>query len=190
MPYSPKKVVLLGDANVGKTTMVLTFTSGKFPTPSAPVVFDSYCPTVNVRGEEHLIGLCDTACADVYAHLRPLSYPQTDVFLVCFSVTSRASYVAVRSKWVPEIRHFCPDVPFLIVGTKIDLREDLTLRGDQRPVSSAEGESLAYELGAVKYLECSALTKNEFYNVFEEAMIVTLDKPVSPQKKKAGCVIV
>ncbi|KAF7353467.1 Small GTPase Cdc42 [Mycena sanguinolenta] len=194
MPYSPTKVVLVGDDNVGKTSMVATFTSGRFPTPPALTVFDSYCPTINVRGEEYLVCLFDTACADVYAHLRPLSYPQTGVFLVCFSVTSRTSYLAVRSKWVPEVRHYCPDVPFLVVATKIDLREDSKLmeelaRGDQRPVSSAEGEILAYELGAVKYLECSALTNSGFHNVFEEAIIVTLDKPVPPQKKKARCVI-
>ncbi|KAF7342924.1 Small GTPase Cdc42 [Mycena sanguinolenta] len=177
MPYSPTKVVLVGDDNVGKTSMVATFTSGRFPTPPALTVFDSYCPTINVRGEEYLVCLFDTACADVYAHLRPLSYPQTGVFLVCFSVTSRTSYLAVRSKWVPEVRHYCPDVPFLVVATKIDLREDSKLmeelaRGDQRPVSSAEGEILA-----------------GFHNVFEEAIIVTLDKPVPPQKKKARCVI-
>ena len=47
---------------------------------------------------------------------RPLSYPQTDVFLVCFCVRSLPSYENVRSKWVPELRKFSPKTPIVIVG--------------------------------------------------------------------------
>jgi hypothetical protein len=63
-----------------------------------------------------------------YDRLRPLSYPQTDVFLVCFSVTSPASFENVKEKWFPEVHHHCPGVPCLIVGTQIDLREDGQVR--------------------------------------------------------------
>ena len=63
-----------------------------------------------------------------YDRLRPLSYPQTDVFLVCFSVTSPASFENVKEKWFPEVHHHCPGVPCLIVGTQIDLREDSQVR--------------------------------------------------------------
>ncbi len=54
--------------------------------------------------------------------MRPLSYPNTDVVLVCFSVTSRDSYVNAEQKWIPEIRHYCPGAKILVVGTKSDLR--------------------------------------------------------------------
>ena len=59
-----------------------------------------------------------------YDRLRPLSYPQTDVFLVCFSVVSPSSFENVKEKWVPEISHHCQRTPFLLVGTQIDLRDD------------------------------------------------------------------
>ena len=61
-------------------------------------------------------GLFDTAGQEDYDRLRPLSYPQTDVFLVCLSVVSPSSFENVREKWVPEITHHCPKTPFLIVG--------------------------------------------------------------------------
>ena len=108
-----------------------------------------------------------------YDRLRPLSYPQTDVFLVCFSVTSPASFENVKEKWFPEVHHHCPGVPCLIVGTQIDLRDDPQVleklaRQKQRPVTPDQGERLARELGAVKYVECSALTQKGLKNVFDE----------------------
>lgn len=108
-----------------------------------------------------------------YDRLRPLSYPQTDVFLVCFSVTSPASFENVKEKWFPEVHHHCPGVPCLIVGTQIDLRDDAQVieklaRQKQRPVTNEQGERLARELGAVKYVECSALTQKGLKNVFDE----------------------
>ena len=108
-----------------------------------------------------------------YDRLRPLSYPQTDVFLVCFSVTSPASFENVKEKWFPEVHHHCPGVPCLIVGTQVDLRDDPQVmeklqRQKQRPVAPEQGERLARELGAVKYVECSALTQKGLKNVFDE----------------------
>ena len=114
---------------------------------------------------------CKTGQED-YDRLRPLSYPQTDVFLVCFSVTSPASFENVKEKWFPEVHHHCPGVPCLIVGTQVDLRDDPTVleklnRQKQRPITFDAGERLARELGAVKYVECSALTQrgtSDFYH--------------------------
>lgn len=67
-------------------------------------------------------------------------------------------------QWVPEITHHCQKTPFLLVGTQIDLREDVNTmeklaKNKQKPVSLEQGEKLAKELKAVKYVECSALTQ-------------------------------
>lgn len=51
-----------------------------------------------------------------YDRLRPLSYPQTDVFVLCFSVVSPVSFDNVSTKWIPEIRQHCPDAPIVLVG--------------------------------------------------------------------------
>lgn len=115
----------------------------------------------------------DTAGQEDYDRLRPLSYPQTDVFLVCFSVTSPASFENVREKWFPEVHHHCPGVPCLIVGTQVDLRDDPSVREKlskqkMAPVRKEDGERMAKDLGAVKYVECSALTQFKLKDVFDE----------------------
>ncbi|CAG8783018.1 6822_t:CDS:1, partial [Racocetra fulgida] len=117
-----------------------------------------------------------------YDRLRPLSYPQTDVFLVCFSVASPTSFENVKKKWFPEIQYHCPGIPCLIVGTKIELRKDPIVieklaREKMKPITSKQSEKLAQELGAVKYVECSALTQKGVKNVFDEAIVAALEPP-------------
>ena len=72
----------------------------------------------SAESNEHLL-----ICLD-YDRLRPLSYPQTDVFLICYSVVNPVSFENVRAKWSPEIKHNNPDTPVVLVGTKIDLLND------------------------------------------------------------------
>jgi hypothetical protein len=80
------------------------YTTNKFPSEYVPTVFDNYAVTVMIGDDPYTLGLFDTAGQEDYDRLRPLSYPQTDVFLVCFSVTSPASFENVKEKWFPEVR--------------------------------------------------------------------------------------
>lgn len=144
---------------------------------------------IRIGDEPYTLGLFDTAGQEDYDRLRPLSYPQTDVFLVCFSVTSPSSFENVREKWFPEVHHHCPGVPCLIVGTQTDLREDKAVveklaKQRMHPVRKEDGEKLARDLGAVKYVECSALTQYKLKDVFDEAIVAALEPPQKPKSKK------
>ncbi len=66
--------------------------------------------------------------------------------------------------WKFQVRHFCPNVPIILVGNKKDLRNDpQTLRElskmKQEPVRPEQGRAMAEQIGAYSYLECSAKTK-------------------------------
>ncbi|KAK9712700.1 Rho GTPase [Basidiobolus ranarum] len=186
------KCVVVGDGAVGKTCLLISYTTNKFPSDYVPTVFDNYAVTVMIGEDPYTLGLFDTAGQEDYDRLRPLSYPQTDVFLVCFSITSPASFENVHEKWFPEVHHHCPGVPCLIVGTQADLREDSAVveklsRQRQHPIQPDQGERLAKELGATKYVECSALTQKGLKNVFDEAIVAALEPPVT--KKKGKCLV-
>ena len=83
--------------------------------------------------------------------------------------------MAYKVQWHPEIEHHAPNVPIILVGTKLDLREDRSTAEGLRskkmePVSYEQALSVAKEIKAVKYLECSALTQRNLKSVFDEAI--------------------
>jgi len=141
----------------------------------------------------------DTAGQEDYDRLRPLSYPQTDVFLVCFSIVNPASFENVRAKWHPEVSHHCPSTPIILVGTKVDLREDPSTveklaAKKQSPITYEGALQMSSEIGAAKYMECSAITQQGLKAVFDEAIRAvlsppTLGKSAKGKKSDKGCVL-
>ncbi|XP_077987334.1 ras-related C3 botulinum toxin substrate 1-like [Glandiceps talaboti] len=191
----PVKCVVVGDGAVGKTCMLISFVQDAFPREYIPTVFDNY--SANMMVDTHLVnlGLWDTAGQEDYDRLRPLSYPQTDVFLICYSVVSQTSCDNVIAKWHPEVVHYAPDVNYILVGTKIDLREDREIVADllqqgMSPITKDSGKQMADKIGAVCYLECSALSQKGLKEVFEEACRIGIGlSGKKVQKKKKRCML-
>ena len=139
-----------------------------------------------VDGEAIKLSLWDTAGQEEYDRLRPLSYPLTNIFLVCYSITRRASYENVSFKWVPEITHHAPETPFILVGTKIDLRQNNREEIEKLqiiPLQTEDGETLANKIEAAGFVECSSLTLDGLTNVFDEAIRIA-NKSTNGNKEK------
>jgi Ras family protein A len=186
-----KKLVIVGDGTSDKTTLLIVFSKDQFPEVYVPTVFENYVADIEVDGKQVELALWDTAGQEDYDRLRPLSYPDTDVILMCFSIDSPDSLENIPEKWTPEVRHFCPNVPIILVGNKKDLRNDDATRRElakmkQEPVKFDDGRAMAERIGAYAYLECSAKTKEGVREVFETATRAALQ---ARKKRKGKCLL-
>jgi len=125
--------------------------------------------------------------------LRPLSYANANVFLICFSVVNPTSYENVTAKWYPELMHFCPGEPIILVGTKMDLREESSTieklkAAGQTAVTQQKGDELSKKIKAICYMECSAKTQQGLKEVFDEAVKAVLFSS-KKGKRRGGCVL-
>ncbi|OXU31407.1 hypothetical protein TSAR_005858 [Trichomalopsis sarcophagae] len=182
-----KKLVIVGDGACGKTCLLIVFSKDQFPEVYVPTVFENYVADIEVDGKQVELALWDTAGQEDYDRLRPLSYPDTDVILMCFSIDSPDSLENIPEKWTPEVKHFCPNVPIILVGNKKDLRNDPSTikelgKMKQEPVKPEEGRAMAEKISAFAYLECSAKSKEGVREVFETATRAALQV----KKKKKG----
>jgi len=173
-PDLKKKLVVVGDGGCGKTCLLIVYAENRFPEAYIPTVFENYVTQVHFEGKQIELALWDTAGQEEYDRLRPLSYPESDVILIVFSIDFPVSLANVQDKWYPEVAHFCEGVPLILIGTKIDLRKDETTRRmlgaqGQTAVTPEQGEAVAKEIGA-KYMECSAKTGQGVKDVFNAAL--------------------
>ena len=173
--------------------MLISYATDTFPETYIPTVFDNYQANVMVDNKPVSLGLWDTAGQEDYDRLRPLSYPRTNVFLLCFSVVNPTSFENIEKKWYPEISQYWSekdrDVPCILVGTKSDLRSDEETKKklakmNQEPITHEQGVELAKKIKAACYLECSAKTQEGLKEVFDHAITVGM----APSKNSSsGC---
>ena len=117
------KIVVVGDGWVGKSYLCRAAAVRGSPTGIATVI-DYHIVNVMHDFKYYTLTFWDTAGYDEYDRLRVLSYPQTDIFLICFSTNineHRNSFESITKKWIPEINQHCPETPYFIVRTKDDL---------------------------------------------------------------------
>lgn len=173
------RLVVVGNSGVGKTSLLYSFADRVFP--SEDLLRQGFLQNSDsiVLVDEKLVSLqlVDTASKGGYDALRPLIYTfqEVDVLLVCFSLDSPASFENVSAKWIPEVTHYCPKTPILLVGTKLDLRDNLHQKDvKQLYITTAQGEEKAKEINAAGYFEVSALTDVGLRNLFDEVARVAI----------------
>ncbi|KAJ7164764.1 P-loop containing nucleoside triphosphate hydrolase protein [Mycena crocata] len=190
-----RKLVIVGDGACGKTCLLIVFSKGTFPEVYVPTVFENYVADVEVDNKHVELALWDTAGQEDYDRLRPLSYPDSHVILICFAVDSPDSLDNVQEKWISEVMHFCAGLPIILVGCKKDLRRDPRVieelrKTSQRPVTQEEGTAVQQKIGARAYLECSAKTGEGVKEVFQYATrAALLSSKRKPGHSHSKCIV-
>ncbi|XP_055996407.1 ras-like GTP-binding protein Rho1 [Ostrea edulis] len=187
-----KKLVIVGDGSTGKTCLLMVFSRDQFPDVYIPTVFETYVADIEVDNKQVELALWDTAGQEDYDRLRTLSYPDTDVILMCYSVDNPDSLVNIREKWTPVVKHFCPNVPIVLVANKTDTRNDSEVLKElevakKGPVTVKEGQAIADQIRAFAFMECSAKRQEGVRKVFETATRAALQ--VRKKRKIRKCKI-
>lgn len=168
------KVAVVGDAATGKTALLESFINKNFPESYSPTMCESYRYTLNDKdGSLVVLDITDCAGNEDFAKLRTSFYVGINVFLLCYSISSPSSLENVTKKWQQEMATHCPKAAVVLVGTKLDLRDDKdtieALKAKKlKPVSQSQGKAKAKEINAYSYLECSAKSKKHMASVFED----------------------
>ncbi|XP_061901129.1 rho-related GTP-binding protein RhoV isoform X1 [Entelurus aequoreus] len=181
--------MLVGDGAVGKTSMIVSYTSNGYPVDYRQTGFDVFSGQVQVDGTPVRVQLVDTAGQEEFDEFRSLSYSHTDVFLLCFSMVNPTSFHNITKKWVPNIRAYNPTSPIILVGTQSDLLLDVNIlinldRSNVKPVPSARAQNMAEKIRAADYIECSSLTQKNLKEAFDAAIFAAIKNKGRQAKKR------
>jgi len=178
------KLVFNGDCATGKTCLLVRYAENKFPDEFV----HHYSANVSVGSGKAIgkacagavdvpdvvsVGLWDTAGREDYDRLRPLSYPNTNCFVVTASICSPTSVHNVTAKWLPEIFHHCPGARVVLCLTKTDLADDEELSAKLRERGDPDCAAQRAALHAVakkhgcRVVETSALTGEGVAEAFD-----------------------
>lgn len=162
-PITSIKLVLLGEAAVGKSSIVLRFVSNDFSENKEPTIGAAFLTQrVNINDYTVKFEIWDTAGQERFASLAPMYYRNAQAALVVYDVTKPQSFIKARH-WVKELHEQAnKNIIIALVGNKIDILED---NENERKVAKEEAEKLAEEEGLL-YFETSAKTGANISEVF------------------------
>lgn len=183
------KIVLVGDCECGKTSLIKRYIKENFNEIYTATAFDTYNTTYHVSDTYKIqMSLWDTSGSHMYNSVRPLSYADADLIMVCFSVADPDSLEHAISRWSREVREHCPKQPMILVGCKTDLRSDPTTLAElakkrMSPIMYEQALKSAKHIGALVYSEISSKDSQRSVNdVIEVAALSSAGNKTTPEQ--------
>ncbi|XP_035602412.1 rho-related GTP-binding protein RhoN-like [Oncorhynchus keta] len=186
------KIVVVGDTQCGKTALLHVFAKDSYPENYVPTVFENYTASFEIEKQRIELNMWDTSGSSYYNNVRPLAYPDADAVLICFDISRPETLDSVLKKWQGETQEFCPNAKVVLVGCKLDMRTDLNVLRELSklrliPVTHEQGTTLARQIGAVAYTECtSKYSENSVRDVFHVTTLTSVTRLHRPQLKRSG----
>lgn len=153
------KLVLLGEAGVGKSSLVLRFVANHFKAYSESTIGAAFMSKTLVVDDQAIkFQIWDTAGQEKYHSLAPMYYRGASAAIVVYDITRATSFKTLQN-WVTELRSLGPEnIVIAIAGNKCDL-------DDKREVDKTTAGDYAEEINAI-FVETSAKTGNNVQEMF------------------------
>lgn len=165
------KLLLIGDSGVGKSSLLLRFTSDSFDTLPPTVGVDFRLKKMTVEGKKVKLAIWDTAGQERFRTLTSAYYRGAQGVILVYDVTRRETFTDLSDVWLKELDLYSTyqDCVKMVVGNKVD-------KENERVVSKQEGINFARQNKCI-YLECSAKTRINVEHCFEELVVKIMDTP-------------
>jgi len=168
-------LVTVGDAAVGKTSLINRFCSDTFNENHVRTSFCRYVHETVIGSRRVRYTIWDTSGSLETNTTRSLAYREADVFLLCYNISSPSSLFSAINHWVPDLRLQAPSTPIVLVGCQSDLCQFVT-----EVVSSPQALSMSQQIGAVMHVETSAKSSRRGVASVMEVAALTLLGQFSP----------
>ncbi|KAG7692263.1 hypothetical protein KL930_004896 [Ogataea haglerorum] len=176
-PAKEIKIVVIGDSGCGKTSLLINYKDGKPANHKdyIPTIFETYNCLISNGSSTFKLSLHDTAGQEDFEGLRTPIYSDVDVVVACYSVDSQPSLSNIIETWIPEVQNYQPDVPIVLVGTKCDLKNQLS---HDQLVTEQEELEISSQIGhtVMGHLQASAITGENVKKVFDVCASVMAEK--------------
>jgi Ras-related protein Rab-18 len=165
------KLLMIGDSGVGKSSLLLSFTSDSFEDLSPTIGVDFKVKFMNAGDKKLKLAIWDTAGQERFRTLTSSYYRGAQGIIMVYDVTRRETFTNLSEVWAKEIDLYSTnqDCIKMLVGNKLDKESD-------RVVTKKEGIDFAREYGCL-FIECSAKTRVNVHQCFEELVLKILDTP-------------
>ncbi|KAG0569962.1 hypothetical protein KC19_6G128500 [Ceratodon purpureus] len=166
------KILLVGNSGVGKSSLLLRFTAGKFDDLSPTIGVDFKVKMVDLQRKRLKLTIWDTAGQERFRTLTSTYYRGAQGIILAYDVTRRATFTDLSDVWLKEVERFSTnkDCIKMLIGNKVDLEEN------SRVVTKKEGIAFARQHGCL-FLEASAKTSINVKRCFDELVHKIMDMP-------------
>jgi len=166
------KILLIGNSGVGKSSLLLRFTAGKFDDLAPTIGVDFKVKLLSLRGKRLKLTIWDTAGQERFRTLTSTYYRGAQGIILVYDVTRRVTFTDLSDVWLKEVDRFSTnkDCIKMLIGNKVDLEES------SRVVTKKEGIAFARQHGCL-FLEASAKTSINVQRCFDELMLKIMDTP-------------
>ncbi|KAE8673939.1 Ras-related protein RABC2a [Hibiscus syriacus] len=165
------KLLMIGDSGVGKSSLLLSFTSDSFEELSPTIGVDFKVKYLNAGDKKLKLAIWDTAGQERFRTLTSSYYRGAQGVIMVYDVTRRETFTNLSEVWAKEVELYStnPDCIKMLVGNKVD-------KESERVVTKKEGINFARECGCL-FIECSAKTRVNVQHCFDELVMKILETP-------------